>query len=619
MKWLIYGANGWIGEQLSSFINNNRKNDEVIKASSRADDKDGVMEELTSLKPDIVFSCVGRTHGIGFSTIDYLEQKGKIKDNVRDNLFSPLNLARCCEQHDVYFVYLGTGCIFEYDKDRTESVGFEESDEPNFFGSAYSVVKGFTDKLMQNSSFTKNTLNLRIRMPITGVPNIRNFITKITSYDKVVNIPNSMTVIPTILPHLMQLVDKRITGTVNLTNPGVISHNEILDMYKEIVDDNFTYENFSIEEQNKVLHSKRSNNYLATDKLQQLCPGIPHVKSAVRESLIEYKKHSINQTLLITGGCGFIGSNMLIYLYENYPKMRIINVDSITYCSSENNVPENIRLDSYRYKYYKASICDRKMMNEVFAKNKIDTVLHFAAETHVDKSFNSSLVFTKTNVLGTHTLLQVSMLSNHPLKKFIHISTDEVYGDTDYEQQVIESNKLNPTNPYSATKAGAEALVNSYQYSFKHPSIIIRCNNVYGPKQFPEKLIPRFILQLLSGEKMTIHGNGCSVRSFIHVSDVLKGIDKVMQEGEINGMYNIGVDDEFSVKQVSEMIYEAIHKDKKVKSYKECVTFVEDRKFNDQRYFINSSKLKSLGWNPDTKFEIGLLETVNWYKENYQL
>ena len=288
MKVLLYGSKGWIGNQFLSILN--EKNINTIEGKSRVDNEKQLLKEVEEIQPTHIVSFIGRTHGPGFSTIDYLEQPGKLIDNVRDNLFSPILLAQLCTQKDIHYTYLGTGCIFEYDEDHPfgeEVNGFNEESLPNFFGSSYSVVKGFTDRLMHG--YEESVLNLRIRMPITNINNPRNFITKITNYEKICSIPNSMTVLPELLPYVVEMMKNKTTGTVNLTNPGLISHNHILELYKEIVDQDFTWNNFSIEEQNVILASKRSNNYLDTKKLETLFPNILNIEDAVINMLKNWK------------------------------------------------------------------------------------------------------------------------------------------------------------------------------------------------------------------------------------------------------------------------------------------------------------------------------------------
>ena len=244
-----------------------------------------------------IMSFIGRTHGVYenqvIGTIDYLEKPGKLVDNMKDNLFSPISLAELCKQNNIHFTYLGTGCIFEYDENHLfgdETTGFVESDLPNFVGSSYSIVKGYTDRMMQ-MMYSETALNARIRMPITDeLDSGRNFITKITNYPKVCSIPNSMTVLDELLPVLIGLALEREVGTVNLTNPGLISHNEILTMYKEIVDPDFTWTNFTIEEQDQILASKRSNNCLDTAKLISLCPNVLPIHESVRNVILRMKE-----------------------------------------------------------------------------------------------------------------------------------------------------------------------------------------------------------------------------------------------------------------------------------------------------------------------------------------
>jgi len=290
VKLLIFGSKGWIGSQFINYLNENEcKNNEnkdfsYIETNVRADNEVLVSDIIAAHSPTHIISFIGRTHGEGFNTIDYLEQEGKLKDNIRDNLYAPLVLANLANKFNIHYTYLGTGCIFSQE-DITEK-SYLETDNPDFFGSSYSIVKGFTDRLMK---FYPTTLNLRIRMPIVDFHHQRNFITKITSYEKVCSIPNSMTVLPDFYPIIVDLIKTSKTGTLNLVNPEVISHNEILEMYKEIIDPSFEWSNFTIEEQNKILKSKRSNNNLNTDKLQSLYPFVLPIKESVRKCLLNMK------------------------------------------------------------------------------------------------------------------------------------------------------------------------------------------------------------------------------------------------------------------------------------------------------------------------------------------
>lgn len=282
-KWLIFGGNGWIGKQFTEILE--KQSRPYCVPDVRADDYFAVEEYLKQHGPQTerVISFIGRTHGEQYTTIDYLEQPGKIKENVRDNLYGPLVLALLCLRHRLHLTYLGTGCIFTGD----ESNPFPESAEPNFFGSAYSVVKGFTDRLM-GQHFKNTVLNVRIRMPISGnLEAPRNFIYKITHYAKVCSTTNSMTVLPELLPLLVDMIDRKVTGTVNLVNPGAINHNEILEMYRELVDPEFKWENFSIAEQDEVLAAKRSNCVLDSTRLQDMYPSVSPIHEAVRQLFLK--------------------------------------------------------------------------------------------------------------------------------------------------------------------------------------------------------------------------------------------------------------------------------------------------------------------------------------------
>ena len=301
-SFLLYG-NGWIGSKVYKYLVG--KGYYVNIALSRADDYVEVEKEIIHFKPTHVMSFIGRTHGTYegqvISTIDYLEKPGKLVENIKDNLYGPLILASVCKKLDCHFTYLGTGCIFEYDEAHPfydEKKGFTENDKPNFFGSSYSIVKGYTDRLM-HELYNNDALNVRIRMPITSEVSPRNFITKITNYEKVCSVPNSMTVLDNLIPVMVNYAIDYRTGTVNLTNPGTITHNEILELYKNIVDPTFSWMNFSIEEQNQILSSKRSNNCLDTTILENdKTNNIKNIKEAVKDILIQMKKDGpIIQTL----------------------------------------------------------------------------------------------------------------------------------------------------------------------------------------------------------------------------------------------------------------------------------------------------------------------------------
>jgi len=620
MKILVYGSKGWIGKQFIGILENTKNtantNFSYVEGKSRVDNEIELIEEIKSVAPTHVISFIGRTHGKinnkTYSTIDYLEQEGKLLENVRDNLFSPLLLADICKQNNIHYTYLGTGCIFKFDEMHPfgkEENGFTEDEQPNFFGSSYSIVKGFTDRLMH--LYKNNVLNLRIRMPITGEKNPRNFITKIVNYEKICSVPNSMTVLPELLPYVLDMMKTHTTGTFNLTNPGLISHNEILQMYKEIVDKDFKWNNFSQEEQRKILAADRSNNYLDTTKIESLYPTIKHIRTSVRECLIQYKatlKEEIN--LLVTGGCGFIGSNFINYYFPKQKLNKLVNLDAMYYCADKNNIDETIRKNS-NYVLIEGNLCDENLIKQTLLDHQITHVIHFAAQSHVQNSFEDSLIFTKDNVLGTHILLECVRKYNK-VKKFIHVSTDEVYGESMNsvdETHKTEHSILCPTNPYAATKAGAELIAQSYSHSYRMPIIITRGNNVYGPNQYPEKLIPKFIKLLKENKKVTIQGEGTSVRAFLHAYDTAKAFECILEKGTIGEIYNIGCDEgmEYSVMDIAKILIKTM---KNSEDYEKWIEYVEDRPFNDQRYYISNQKLKDLGWSIEVELMEGLQTIV---------
>jgi len=293
---------------------------------------------------------------------------------------------------------------------------------------------------------------------------------------------------------------------------------------------------------------------------------------------------------LVTGGCGFIGSNFLNIIKERHPDIEFVNIDKLDYCSNIHNVNSGVA------KFIQHNLCNVGILENIVKEYKFDYVFHFAAQSHVDNSFTSPLGFTLDNTYGTHTLIEVCR-RHIPNVEFIHFSTDEVYGESKTDEPFTEdTGVLRPTNPYSASKAAAEMIVRSYIESFDMNIKIIRCNNVYGPNQYPEKLIPKFIRLLKEGKKCTIHGiNSANVRrAFMHVHDVVDAVEVVWKSGKSGEVYNIASDDELSVMDVTKLIIKTL---KNTEEYDEWIEYIEDRPFNDQRYYICAKKLKELGWS----------------------
>jgi UDP-glucose 4,6-dehydratase len=268
-------------------------------------------------------------------------------------------------------------------------------------------------------------------------------------------------------------------------------------------------------------------------------------------------------------------------------------------------------LDSLpNYKFIKGNICSSDLVNYVLKSEAIDTVMHFAAQTHVDNSFGNSFQFTQNNIMGTHVLLEAAKVAD--VKRFIHVSTDEVYGEQMPDQAaMLEEQVLEPTNPYAATKAGAEFLAKSYHRSFGMPIIITRGNNVYGPHQYPEKLIPKFINQLIRGRQVTLHGTGQNTRNFLYVEDVARAFEIILLKGVVGAIYNIGGTNERKNIEVARDLLRLLGYEGREE---EMMTFVPDRFFNDLRYHIDSSRLHELGWREEMSWEEGLRRTVEWYR-----
>ncbi len=312
------------------------------------------------------------------------------------------------------------------------------------------------------------------------------------------------------------------------------------------------------------------------------------------------------KNVLITGGCGFIGSNFINYYFDKYQDINIICIDAMYYCASLNNINKNV-WDSDRFKFIKGNICDYDFLKYILEEHQITHIVHFAAQSHVDNSFDEPFKYVQDNIVGTHTILEAIKNVNKDIF-LLHFSTDEVYGETNNDDIKTEASILCPTNPYSATKAAAEMMVFSYIYSFKLKCIITRGNNVYGPNQYPEKLIPKFINLLKNNKKCTIAGTGSTIRNFIYVYDVCTAVDIIINKGIIGEIYNIGSDhsNEYSVMEVAKKLIKLIKTNVEGNNYDNYIEYIEDRPFNDKRYFISNDKLVLLGWKQTVDFDNGL-------------
>lgn len=311
------------------------------------------------------------------------------------------------------------------------------------------------------------------------------------------------------------------------------------------------------------------------------------------------------QHLLVTGGSGFIGSNFIHHMLARHPDLDIVNLDVLTYAGNPTNL-QDVQ-DDPRYTFVKGDICDASLVSAVMQEHAIDTVVHFAAESHVDRSIADGSAFVRTNVLGTHTLLHAAHM--HGVGRFVHISTDEVYGST-VDGSFRETDNLNPSSPYSSSKAGSDLLARSYYITHGLPVIVTRCTNNYGPYQFPEKLIPLFVTNLLQGKKVPVYGTGKNIRDWLYVLDHCRAIDFVLQNGEPGEVYNIGGGEEKTNLEITHRILDLLGKDES------CIEHVPDRKGHDLRYSLDYTKLRALGWEPEYDFETALKATVRWYVEN---
>jgi len=336
------------------------------------------------------------------------------------------------------------------------------------------------------------------------------------------------------------------------------------------------------------------------------------------------------KTYLVTGGAGFIGSNYIHYMFEKYgDEIFIINLDKLTYAGNLENL-KSVE-DKKNYEFVRADICDAEAVQSIFAKHNIDRVVHFAAESHVDRSIKNPDVFVKTNVLGTLVVLNAAKAAwekedgTYPEgKKFLHVSTDEVYGSLENEGEYFyETTPYDPHSPYSASKAGSDMLVRSYMDTYKFPANITNCSNNYGPFQFPEKLIPLVINNALHGKKLPVYGDGKNVRDWLYVRDHAKGIDMVQEKGRLFETYNIGGHNEKQNIEIIQIILDTLREmlpetdSRRAAINEKLITYVEDRKGHDRRYAIAPDKIrKEIGWEPETMFAEGIKLTIKWFFEH---
>jgi len=313
------------------------------------------------------------------------------------------------------------------------------------------------------------------------------------------------------------------------------------------------------------------------------------------------------KNILVTGGAGFIGSNFINYILDKRDDYNIINLDKLTYAGNlENLIPSEKKKN---YHFIKGDITDFELVNNIFEKYKIKYVVHFAAESHVDRSILGSEIFYRTNVMGTNVLLEVAR--KFEVERFLQISTDEVYGSLGSEGYFTERTPLSPNSPYSSSKAAADMMVMAFYHTYGMPVLITRCSNNYGPYQFPEKLIPLMIINSINNKKLPVYGDGLYVRDWIYVIDHNKAVELVFEKGKVGEVYNIGASNEMPNIKIIKLILSHLKKGE------DLIEYVKDRPGHDRRYAIDSSKIKSkLGWAPSFTFEHAIAETIDWYLKN---
>jgi dTDP-glucose 4,6-dehydratase len=313
------------------------------------------------------------------------------------------------------------------------------------------------------------------------------------------------------------------------------------------------------------------------------------------------------ETLLVTGGAGFIGSNYVRYLLRHHPDVAVVNFDKLTYAGNLENLEDCS--GNPRYTFVRGDICDPVAVREACVRHGVNGVVHFAAESHVDRSILGAQVFVQTNVLGTQVLLEVAR--ELKIGRFVHVSTDEVYGSLGPDGKFTETTPLHPNSPYAASKAGSDVLALAYQHTFGLPVIVTRCSNNYGPYQFPEKLIPLMILNALQDRALPVYGDGMNVRDWLHVEDHCGAVDVVRRQGVPGEVYNIGGNNEWKNIDIVRLLLHHLGKPESLISY------VKDRPGHDRRYAMDASKIQhELGWKPSRTFEEGIVETLRWYKDH---
>jgi dTDP-glucose 4,6-dehydratase len=645
MRWLVLGSKGFVGGHLCEALR--RAGQDVVTGGgdARLRSHEDCARAVLEARPDRVVCCVGRTHTPTCGTIDAFEDAEAWPDMTLANHDVPVWLAAATATGGppaahlshlqgggsgggggaVPMLYLGTGCIY-YD---ASGRAFSEEDPPNFFGSAYSRVKAMTDAALRPFP---HVLVARIRMPLADEDSPRDILCKLLSYPTIVDDgPNSLSALSDVLPALLALCHAGIGGVFNAVNPGALRHSELLAVVRAASGRCHAHRVMA-EAAPLGLRAPRSCCTLSADKLQaelaRLPPELhalygaperlPSVEEALRRAALRRRRP---RRLLVTGGCGFIGCAFVDGWLARFPQDAVVNVDCLApECGARRDnvaadAPSHPAYARYAFEELDLAADDaEERLRTLLWRHAVDTVVHLAARTHVDESFDGrlSLEYTRSNVLGTHRLLEAARRfrdEGGPLQLFLHQSTDEVYGETLGEARACEATTvLRPSNPYAASKAGAEMLVGAYAASHGLPCVVVRCNNCYGPRQHATKVVPRFCELALAGEALPLHGGGAARRAFVHVDDVVEALVALVGGGSAGEVYNVGSGHELSVVELARAVLE-------LAGSGAGTLDVPDRPFNDSRYHMDDEKLRSLGWRPARVFSEGLAETLTWHRD----
>jgi UDP-glucose 4,6-dehydratase len=658
MRILVFGSRGYIGSHLVRAV---RAAGHIVAEASpgaRVENRSQVDVELSRHAPDAVISAAGLPGGT--DSIDWCETHRE--ETVRVNVLGQLTLAEACAARGgLHLTVIGTGALYGARASESPRTEDEPADHTPSF---YARTRVQMESLL--SAYRNNVAVARILYPLSGCGHPRSLVTKLLGFPKVRVARTSVSVLEEIAPAIVRIAERGATGVFHATNPGTTDNDEILRIYRDTVDATRTW---VVDDDNNDASSSsaagpRAACELSADKLLALCAedrvrGLPALRvSPARDAVAASMRRLASGTsasptsscspsgsassttssessaaaaatpppstqsasseytprsILLTGGAGFIGSHVCAHLVAKYPGCRMVCLDILDYCASMNNLAPC--LGRANFTFVRGDISDTRLVREILETHAIDTVLHFAAQSHVDLSFGMSMEFTRVNVLGTHALLESA--KNAPgVERFVFVSTDEVYGEVINNAHALETATLDPTNPYSASKAAAEMLVKAYVRSYGLKVIIVRGNNVYGAAQFPEKVIPKFILRLLRGERCCVHGTGDQKRTYLHVRDVAEAFDVIVHRGVPGEVYNIGTNDprfEFTMLTLARVLVRGVlGADADPAAW---IEHVEDRAFNDCRYSVEVGKLGLLGWAPRVAFEDGLREVIQWYRD----